>query len=77
MKNDEVDALLTEASNTSDEEARCVAFKAAQKILEDNAVALYGVNTPSFYAMNNTVKGFRLVEPVGIRFIANDIYLEK
>lgn len=50
-------------------------FRDAQKLLVENAVALYGVSVPSYYAISSKVEGFRLVEPVGVRFFANDMYI--
>ena len=72
-----LDAVLEESQVTSDQNVRCALFEEAQQILVDNALALYGVEDPTFYVTSNSVKGLRVIDPVGVRFLPGDMYIEE
>jgi peptide/nickel transport system substrate-binding protein len=60
FKNEELDRTVGSLRTLGDQKARCDAAKAAQKIIMDNALTLPTLSQPSFVAVSNKVKGFKM-----------------
>ena len=57
--NDEIDALLEEATATGDLELQEELYIEAQKIIEVEVPGIHTVYTPAFFAAKNYVSGFQ------------------
>lgn len=68
-------ALLDQISRNTDNAARCTAAQDAQEIIMENALMFPTLTQPSFFAISNTVKGFKLGSE-GTRFFIHDVSID-
>ena len=60
FRNEELDRTVGSLRTLGDQKARCDAAKAAQKIIMENVLMLPTLSQPSFVAVSNRVKGFKM-----------------
>jgi len=74
--NDELTALLKEVASNPDDATRCEAAKSAQEIIMEEALMVPTLSDPSFIAVDNSVKGFKLGAE-GTFFFLHDVTIEE
>lgn len=74
--NDALDAVLLKTQSASSQTERQRLWTEAQRMITDFALALPTVDDPVYYAMQKSVKGFKL-GAIGNWFYVNDMYIEK
>jgi peptide/nickel transport system substrate-binding protein len=76
FQDDKLDDTLLKTQTTADPSERCKQFIAAQQIILDKALALHTLDTPIYYAMDKSVKNFKL-GAIGAWFFVKDMYIQK
>ena len=74
--NPKLDEILVKTQQTGNQDERCKLFTEAQQILVNDVPALPTVDNPIYYALDKSVKGFKL-GATGSRFSPRDMYIEK
>jgi len=74
--NDALDAVLLKTQSASSQQERQRLWTEAQRMITEFALALPTVDDPVYYAMQASVKGFRL-GAIGNWFFVNDIYIQR
>ncbi|QDI92325.1 glutathione ABC transporter substrate-binding protein [Salicibibacter halophilus] len=72
-ENEEVDALLEEASQETDEEARLQLYEEVEQIIVDDAPKIYTLHTDYVVGVSDAVEGF-VQQPSGL-FILEDVMI--
>ncbi|MGQ0569219.1 MAG: ABC transporter substrate-binding protein [Armatimonadota bacterium] len=75
-QNATLDQVLLRTQQTADPRERCRLFTEAQRIITENAVALPTLDSPIYYAMHRSVKGFKL-GAFGAWFFVKDMYVQR
>jgi len=75
-QNPTLDQILLRSQATADPKERCRLFTDAQRIITENATQLPTLDSPIYYAMHRSVKGFKL-GAFGAFFFVKDMYVER
>ncbi|HXX39254.1 MAG TPA: ABC transporter substrate-binding protein [bacterium] len=76
FQNDRLDAVLLATQHAASQDQRQKLWMQVQQMLTSYALALPTVDDAVYYAMQSSVKGFRL-GAIGDWFFVNDIYIQK
>jgi len=71
-----LDQILQRTQFTADPRERCRLFTEAQKMITDFALALPTLDSPIYYALHRSAKGFKL-GAFGAWFFVKDMYVER